>query len=66
LLGDHEARLLEQPWRQIDETPAHDAMDGRDRAVLRGLPQRLALGLDLLAIDERNLENDAPKANSPA
>jgi hypothetical protein len=41
-------------------------MDGRDHAVLRGLPQRLALGLDLLAIDERNLENDAPKANSPA
>jgi len=33
LLGDHEARLLEPPWRQIDETPAQDAMDGRDGAV---------------------------------
>ena len=43
-------------------------MDGRARAVLRGLSQRLALGLDLLAIDEINLEIDdpAPETKSAA
>jgi hypothetical protein len=43
LLGDRDAELFEEPLRQIDETRAHDAMDGRDRAVLHDLPQGLAL-----------------------
>jgi hypothetical protein len=43
LLGDLEAKLLEQPPRQIDQPPAHDAMQGGEGAVLPHLPQHLAL-----------------------
>ena len=32
LLGDDDAELLEDPLRQIDQPPAHHAMDRRDRA----------------------------------
>ena len=42
-LGDRDAELFEDPLRQIDEAPAHDAMDGWDRAVLHDLPRRPAL-----------------------
>jgi hypothetical protein len=32
LFGDREAELLENPLRQVDQPPAHYAMDRRDRA----------------------------------
>src|SRR4051794_11562296 len=34
LLGDRDAELLPQPSHQIDQTPAHHAVDSRDRASL--------------------------------
>jgi len=34
LLGDRDAEFLEDPLRQIDQPPAHHAMDRRDRAAL--------------------------------
>ena len=34
LLGDRDAEFLEDPLRQIDQPPAHHAMDRRDRATL--------------------------------
>ena len=34
LLGDCNAEFLEDPLRQIDQPPAHHAMDRRDRATL--------------------------------
>lgn len=34
LLGDGDAELLEYPMRQIDQPPAHDAVDRRDWAAL--------------------------------
>ena len=43
LLGDRDPELFEQPLRQINQPPAHDAMDGWDRAVLDNLPQCLTL-----------------------
>jgi hypothetical protein len=45
LLGDRDPKLFEDPLRQIDEAPTHDAMDGWDRPILHGLPQRLALAI---------------------
>jgi hypothetical protein len=32
--GDVNAELLKDPLAQIDEPPAHDAMDGRDWPIL--------------------------------
>lgn len=43
LLGDRDPELLEDPAHQIDEAPAHDVVDGRDRSVLDHLAQLLAL-----------------------
>jgi hypothetical protein len=45
LLGDHDAKLRESPLAQIDDPPAHDPMNRRDRAALddrgeRGAPFR--------------------------
>src|SRR5260370_22282838 len=34
LRADRHAKLLEHPLRQIDEPPAHHAMDRRDRTAL--------------------------------
>ena len=45
LLCDRDPELVKDPLRQIDETPAHDAMDGWDRALLHDLSQRLALAV---------------------
>src|ERR1700704_1378929 len=39
------AELLEDPLRQIDQPPAHHAMDRRDRAVLDHQHNSLALGI---------------------
>ena len=49
LLGDDDAELLEDPLRQIDEPPAHHAMDRRDRAPLDHLGDRLTLEVIELA-----------------
>jgi len=43
LLGDDDAELLEDPLRQIDQPPAHHAMDRRDRATFDHADDRLAL-----------------------
>ena len=43
LLRDRESELLKDPGHQVDETPAHDAVDRRYRTVIDQLPQPLAL-----------------------
>ena len=43
LLGDGDAELLEYPLRQIDQPPAHYAVDSRDRAALDHPHNGLAL-----------------------
>ena len=43
LLRDRESELLKDPGHQVDETPAHDAVDRRYRTVIDHLPQPLAL-----------------------
>lgn len=43
LLSDGDAELLEYPLRQIDQPPAHHAMDCRDRAALDHSDDRLAM-----------------------
>jgi hypothetical protein len=57
LFGDREAVVIEHPLREVDQSPAHDPMDRRDRAgldhrdertplvviELRGMPGRLAV-----------------------
>ena len=59
LLGNPDAVLLPNPLRQVDQPPAHDPMDRRDRAALDDAGEFLALGaVELgrpswcLAIDE--------------
>src|ERR1700726_2912015 len=44
-LGDRDPELLEEPLRQIDQPPAHDAMQGGNRPIFHDLPQGLALAL---------------------
>src|ERR1022692_1913241 len=43
LLGDRDAELLVDPLRKIDQPPAHDTVDRRDRAALDHPHNRLAL-----------------------
>src|SRR5476651_522265 len=43
LLGDGDAELLKYPLRQIDQPPAHHAVDSRDRAALDHPHNGLAL-----------------------
>jgi len=45
LLGDGDTELLEDPLRQIDQPPAHHAMDRRDRATFDHPRHGLALGI---------------------
>src|SRR3974390_1691673 len=45
LLGDGDAELLEDPLRQIDQPPTHDAMNRRDRAIFDHPRDGLALGI---------------------
>ena len=45
LLGDGDAELLEDPLRQIDQPPAHHAVNRRDRATLDHPGDRLALAI---------------------
>ena len=73
-LENIEAKLLEQPPREIDQPPANDAMDGGEGAVLHHLPQHLALavvenagGARRLAVQETiralGVETDNPVAH---
>jgi hypothetical protein len=67
LLGDLEAKLLEQPPREIDQPPANDAMDGGEGAVLPHLPQHLALAVVENAGGARRLAVQAlNKLDAPA
>src|ERR1700739_1218162 len=43
LSGDADPKLLPQPLAEIDQTPAHAAMNGRDRAALDSCRQRRAM-----------------------
>lgn len=43
LFADRDAEFLEHPLRQVDQPPAYDAMDRRDRAGLDDRHQRTAL-----------------------
>src|SRR5882672_11094102 len=45
LLGDGDAELLEDPLPQIDQPPAHHAVDRRDRSALDHPRDSLALGI---------------------
>ena len=45
LLGDSDAELLKDPLRQIDQPPAHNAVDRRERTILNDLRDNLALGV---------------------
>src|SRR5665811_1119895 len=45
LLGDRDTELLEYPLCEIDQPPAHHAMDRRNWAVLDHPGDRLALGI---------------------
>jgi hypothetical protein len=44
LLGDRDAEFLEDPLRQIDQPPAHHAVNRRNRATLNHANDDLALG----------------------
>ena len=43
LLGDLHPELLPDPLAEVDETPAHDPVDGRGRPGLDQVGQRLAV-----------------------
>ena len=43
LLGHHAAELLENPLAEIDDSPAHDAVNRRDRAALDDSGERGAM-----------------------
>ena len=45
LLGDGDAEFLPDPLAQIDQPPAHHAMNRRDRAALDHLRKRCAMGV---------------------
>lgn len=45
LLGDRDTELLEDPLREIDQPPAHHAVNRRDRATLDHAGDRLALSV---------------------
>ena len=73
-LGDADAELFPNPLRQIDQSPANDAVHGRDRAVLDDRHQGLTLRIiqlrwlaGSLAVDEPirspGVEPQRPVAN---
>src|ERR1700731_3930838 len=51
LLADRNAEFLEHPLRQVDQPPAHDAMNRCDRAALDDLPQRIPA----LVVEQRRI-----------
>ena len=59
--ADRDAELLPNPLRQVDQPPAHHAVDGRDRAALDHLRQRLPLGRPQLRRRAGRLAVDQPR-----
>ena len=59
--ADRDAEFLPHPLRQIDQSPAHHAVDGRDRAALHHLRQRLTLGRPQLRRRATRLAVDQPR-----
>ncbi len=49
LLGDGDTELFKDPLREIDQPPAHHAVNRRDRATLDHSGDRLALAIIELA-----------------
>ena len=45
LLGHADLKLLPQPLAKVDDTPAHDAVDSRDRSSLDGFCQRRTMSV---------------------
>jgi hypothetical protein len=60
LLGDRDTELLEYPLREIDQSPAHHAMDRWDRPAFDHPGDRLALGVIELAGLSRRLAVQQP------
>ena len=74
LLGDDDSAFLKEPLAQVDNAPAHDTMNGRDRAALYNLdqggailirePRRLARRFAVnQSIGTKGIEFDHPIAN---
>ena len=60
LLGDREAEFLPDPLHQIDQAPAHHAMDGRNGPLFDDGLQSRALGLVQDRPSTRGLAVDQP------
>jgi hypothetical protein len=58
LPSDAEPELFPQPLAEIDQAPAHDAMDSRDRTALDHCRQRCAIFLDYAGLPPRRLAID--------
>src|SRR3954447_10781823 len=58
LPGDVDPKLLPKPLAEIDQAPAHDAMDGRDRTALDYCRQRCAMFLVQPRLRPRRLAID--------
>ena len=55
LLADRNAEFVEHPLRQVDQPPAHDAVNRRDRAALDDLQQRLPVRLPVRLAEQRGV-----------
>jgi hypothetical protein len=60
LLAQRDAKLLEDPLHEIDQPPAHDAMNRRDRPAFDDAPQGIAMRLLELRWPSRDLAVDEP------
>jgi hypothetical protein len=60
LPGDREAELLPKPGNQIDQSPAHHSVDGRNGSLLDDGPQSRPLGLVQDRSSARGLAVDQP------
>jgi hypothetical protein len=60
LLGDREAELLPKPGTQIDQSPAHHSVDGRNGSLLDDGLQSRPLGLVQDRSSARGLAVDQP------
>src|SRR3954468_13488817 len=58
LPGNVDPKLLPKPLAEIDQTPAHDAMDSRDWTAPDHCRQRCAMFLDQLGLLPRRLAID--------
>jgi hypothetical protein len=60
LFAQRDAKLLEDPLHEIDQPPAHDAMNGRYRPALDDAPQGVTMRLFELRCPSRDLAVDEP------